>query len=69
MSENNTCCSAEDNCCGEQSVTEIVKEYYGKTLQSNEDLLSGACCALDRPPAEIRKVIPSNKGGNGEPQP
>jgi len=58
MNENNTCCNAEDNCCGEQSVTEIVKEYYGKTLQSNEDLLSGACCALDRPPAEIREVLP-----------
>ena len=58
MNENKTCCSAEDNCCGEQSVTELVKEYYGKTLQSKEDLLSGACCALDRPPAEIRNVLP-----------
>jgi ubiquinone/menaquinone biosynthesis C-methylase UbiE len=43
---------------GEPSVTEIVKEYYGKTLQSNADLLSGACCALDKPPAEIRNIIP-----------
>ncbi|MCL2766101.1 MAG: methyltransferase domain-containing protein [Peptococcaceae bacterium] len=58
MSENNSCCSASSDCCGEQSVTEIVKEYYGKTLQSTEDLLSGACCALDRPPVEIRKVLP-----------
>jgi SAM-dependent methyltransferase len=39
-------------------VIEVVKEYYGKTLQSNEDLLSGACCALDKPPAEIRNILP-----------
>jgi len=58
MSEKSSCCSASSGCCGEPSVTEIVKEYYGKTLQSNEDLLSGACCALDRPPAEIRNILP-----------
>ena len=40
------------------NIIEVVKEYYGKTLQSNEDLLSGACCTLDRPPAEIRSVLP-----------
>ena len=58
MSEKSSCCSTEDSCCGEQSVTEVVKEYYGKTLQSNEDLLAGACCSLDKPPAEIRSVLP-----------
>jgi Methylase involved in ubiquinone/menaquinone biosynthesis len=58
MSEKNNCCSTTDNCCGENSVIEIVKEYYGKTLQSNEDLQSGACCALDKPPMEIRNVLP-----------
>ena len=57
MSENK-CCSASSDCCTDPSVIEIVKEYYGKTLQSNEDLLSGACCALDRPPAEIRNILP-----------
>jgi ubiquinone/menaquinone biosynthesis C-methylase UbiE len=51
MSENN-------DCCGVPSVTDVVKEYYGKTLKSNEDLLSGACCALDRPPVEIRNILP-----------
>ena len=40
------------------SVTENVKEYYGKTLQKREDLLAGACCCLDKPPAEIRDVLP-----------
>jgi ubiquinone/menaquinone biosynthesis C-methylase UbiE len=58
MNEKNSCCSTINDCCGEPSVIEIVKEYYGKTLQSNEDLLSGACCALDRPPAEIRNILP-----------
>jgi len=58
MSENNSCCSASNDRCDEPSVTDIVKEYYGKTLQSNEDLLSGACCSLDKPPAEIRNILP-----------
>ena len=59
MSEKNSCCcGASSDCCGEPSVIEVVKEYYGKTLQSNEDLLSGACCALDRPPVEIRNILP-----------
>ncbi|MCL2366153.1 MAG: methyltransferase domain-containing protein [Oscillospiraceae bacterium] len=48
----------KNKCCADPSVTDIVKEYYGKTLKSNEDLLSGACCALDRPPVEIRKILP-----------
>lgn len=38
-------------------IIEQVKEYYGK-LKSKNDLLSGACCALDRPPAEIRAILP-----------
>ena len=58
MSEKNNCCSASEGCCGEPSVIEIVKEYYGKTLQSNRDLLSGACCSLDKPPVEIRNILP-----------
>ena len=58
MSEKNSCCNSSSGCCGEPSVTDAVKEYYGKTLQSNEDLLSGACCALDKPPVEIRNILP-----------
>ena len=58
MSKINSCCSTADNCCGEQSIIEVVKEYYGKTLQSNEDLLSSACCSLDKPPVEIRNILP-----------
>jgi len=50
--------SKKNSCCGVPSVTDIVKEYYGKTLQSNDDLLSGTCCTLDRPPTEIRNILP-----------
>ena len=57
MSGKNNCCSTTDNCCGEKSVIEVVKEYYGKTLQSNEDLQSGACCSTEKPPVEIRNVL------------
>jgi len=56
MSENKCCC-ASDDCCGEVSITEQVKDYYGK-LQSKNDLMSGACCALDSPSAEIRAILP-----------
>ena len=57
MSEDKCCC-ASDACCSEPSVIDIVKEYYGKTLQSKDDLLSGACCAFEAPPLEIRKILP-----------
>ena len=40
------------------SIIEGVKEYYGKQLQSKKDLVSGACCAADAPPAEIRDTLP-----------
>ena len=42
----------------ENKIIEQVKDYYGKQLQSKEDLMSGACCALDRPSAEIRAILP-----------
>ena len=42
MNEKNCC--ASDDCCGGSSIIENVKEYYGKTLQSNADLKSSACC-------------------------
>jgi len=58
MSGKNNCCNPSSGCCVEPSVTDAVKEYYGKTLQSNEDLLSGACCVLDKPPVEIRNILP-----------
>jgi ubiquinone/menaquinone biosynthesis C-methylase UbiE len=42
----------------DNKIIESVKDYYGKQLQSKNDLLSGACCALDKPPAEIRAILP-----------
>jgi SAM-dependent methyltransferase len=41
-----------------EKIIEQVKEYYGKQLQSKNDLQSGACCAIDRPPKEIRNILP-----------
>jgi len=38
-------------------IIESVKDYYGKHLQSNEDLASGACCAAP-PPAVVRDILP-----------
>jgi len=40
------------------SVIEDVKEYYGKQLQSTDDLVSGACCSTETPPVEIRDTLP-----------
>jgi len=39
-------------------IIENVKEYYGKQLQSNSDLKSGACCCCESPPATIKDVLP-----------
>ncbi|MCL1992377.1 MAG: methyltransferase domain-containing protein [Spirochaetes bacterium] len=39
-------------------ILEQVKEYYGKQLQSKNDLQTTACCAIDKPPAEIREILP-----------
>ncbi|MDR3013714.1 MAG: methyltransferase domain-containing protein [Chitinispirillales bacterium] len=41
-----------------EKIIEQVKEYYGKQLQSKNDLQTGACCAIDRPPKEIRAILP-----------
>lgn len=39
-------------------IIEQVKEYYGKELQSKKDLKTSACCCSEKPPAEIRAVLP-----------
>lgn len=39
-------------------IIERVKKYYGQELQSKNDLKSGACCAADKPPKEIRDILP-----------
>ena len=40
------------------NIIEKVKEYYGKQLQSKKDLVSGACCVNEAPPAEIQAILP-----------
>ncbi|MCL2147986.1 MAG: methyltransferase domain-containing protein [Methanomassiliicoccaceae archaeon] len=35
-----------------------VKEYYGKKLQSREDLTTSTCCCTGAPPVEIEGVLP-----------
>jgi len=39
-------------------IIEDIKTYYGNTLQSKADLQTGACCAAERPPAEILEILP-----------
>ncbi|MCL2862867.1 MAG: methyltransferase domain-containing protein [Methanimicrococcus sp.] len=39
-------------------IIENVKDYYGKQLQSKNDLKSGACCCSETPPAPIGNILP-----------
>jgi len=40
------------------SIIEDVKEYYGKQLQSKDDLKSSSCCCTETPPIAIREILP-----------
>ncbi len=40
-----------------QTALDHVKEYYGKTLRTNEDLKTGACCTADSLPGYVRAVL------------
>ena len=35
-----------------------IMDYYGKQLHGKRDLQSGACCCTERPPKEIRDILP-----------
>ena len=39
------------------SIKKIVKDYYGKTLESSSDLLTSACCDSDNIPAEFKEPL------------
>jgi len=39
-------------------IIENVKEYYGKRLQSNNDLKTSSCCCTEKPPAAVRDILP-----------
>ena len=36
---------------------EDVKDYYGKTLQTNEDLKTSACCAVEAPADDVKALL------------
>jgi len=39
-------------------IIDVVKEYYGKTLKSKNDLKTSSCCCNEKPPAEMAEVLP-----------
>jgi len=41
-----------------EKIIEDVKEYYGKKLQSKDDLKTSSCCCTGTPPIEIRPILP-----------
>ena len=41
-----------------EKIIEQVKEYYGKQIQSKDDLKASGCCCINKPPAEIREILP-----------
>jgi len=41
-----------------ERIIERVKEYYGKELQSKDDLQACACCETGEPPVEIKDILP-----------
>jgi len=38
-------------------IIEDVKDYYGNVLETNDDLLTSACCPLEAPPEHLRPYI------------
>jgi ubiquinone/menaquinone biosynthesis C-methylase UbiE len=40
------------------NIIEQVKDYYGKQVQSIDDLKTTSCCATGKPPIEIRPILP-----------
>ena len=40
------------------NIRDDVKEYYGKKLQSKDDLKTSSCCCTGAPPIEIRPILP-----------
>ncbi len=39
------------------SSTESIQEYYGKILQTSDDLQTSACCSTETLPPQVRKVL------------
>lgn len=41
----------------DQEIHDSVKQYYGQTLTSNQDLKTNACCTADAMPSHLRKIL------------
>jgi arsenite methyltransferase len=41
----------------EASTLEAVKNYYGKVVKTNADLLASACCTAKSLPVKMRKIV------------
>ncbi len=39
------------------SIPDKVRDYYGKTLESNKDLKTSACCSVENIPADHRAIL------------
>lgn len=39
------------------AILDSIKNYYGKVLNSNRDLKTSACCAIDAFPAHLRRLL------------
>ena len=40
-----------------QETLSNVQDYYGKVLETNDDLKTSACCSLDAPPEHIKAYL------------
>ncbi len=38
-------------------IQEKVKDYYGKVLETSDDLKTSACCPLDAPPTHVQSLL------------
>ncbi len=40
-----------------QQTIDDVRDYYGKVLETNDDLKTSACCSLDAPPEHVKALL------------
>ncbi len=40
-----------------QQILDDVQDYYGKVLETKDDLKTSACCPLEAPPARVQKLL------------
>ena len=40
-----------------QQTLDDVQDYYGKVLETNEDLKTSACCPLEAPPERVQALL------------